>query len=84
VATRRNEEEVEDQDKEPDFYKTTVDLDRNKIEKFKELLPGVSLKWFVDACLDSLLARYTSDVTKEIDKAVDHAVERTTEGGVGK
>ena len=67
-----------------EFYKTTVDLDKRKIDLFKEIMPGTSLKWFIDACLDSLIANYKHDVGKEIDSTVDNAVERVREGGLGK
>lgn len=77
--------EGKEEEKEPEFYKTSIEVSREKVEAFKRIHPQQgALKWFFDACLGAYveLAKDLPEVTNDIIKTtVAEAHDNMTQGG---
>ena len=66
---------------ESEWYKSTVDLNRENVKQFREHHPQQgSLKWFINACLEEYNANHVDTTEEEIAQAVGAAGERMIEG----
>ncbi len=71
----------------PDFKRTTVELDEEKLDKFKAIFPQHgAMKWFLDSCLDEFLKKaeflkIQDSINVALKDSVSTAITRMEEGG---
>lgn len=57
------------------FIRTSVDLDEESLERFKEIYPQHgSLKWFFNKCLDIFVEKHNFNIIGVIEETVDEAL----------
>lgn len=66
-----------DSPNEPEFYKTTIEVNKAYAEAFREMFPQQgSLKWFFNLCLENFVNIHRTDETdQEIRSSVSQALE---------
>ena len=56
------------------FHKTSVEIDRDLLDRFKEINPSRgSIKYFINKCLETYILNHEGTLDQEISRAVNDA-----------